>query len=140
MSRSFVDQRVIGGENFCARSINALGGTERLAFETLKTLQRESASMSEDEFRTAARLTGELLMLAFRGEGDTQSDASAVRPANLARVKRTIRTRLADPDIKLADIAGECGLSLRYLHDLFPTTAARRGNICAANASSAPVI
>jgi AraC-like DNA-binding protein len=119
MSRSFVDQRVIGGENLCARSVNALGGTERLAFETLKTLQRESASMSEDEFRTAARLTGELLMLAFRGEGDTQSDASAVRAANLARVKRTIRTRLADPDIKLADIAGECGLSLRYLHDLF---------------------
>jgi AraC-like DNA-binding protein/mannose-6-phosphate isomerase-like protein (cupin superfamily) len=119
MPRSFVDQRVIGGENLCARAINASDGTERLAFETLKTLQRESASMSEDEFRTAARLTGELLLLAFRGTGDVRSEASSVRAANLARVKRTIGTRLADPDVTLADIAGECGLSLRYLHDLF---------------------
>ncbi len=119
MPRSFVDQRIIGGENLCARAINASDGTERLAFETLRTLQRESASMPEDEFRTAARLTGELLLLAFRGVGAIQSDASSVRAANLARVKRTIRTRLGDPDVTLADIAGECGLSLRYLHDLF---------------------
>jgi AraC-like DNA-binding protein len=119
MPRSFVDQRVIGSEDLCARTISALDGTERLAVETLRTLQRESASMSEDAFRTAARLTGELLMLAFRGAGDIQSDASSVRAANLARVKRTIRARLSDPDVTLADIAGECGLSLRYLHDLF---------------------
>ncbi len=119
MPRSFVDQRFTDGENLCTRAISAQDGAERLARETLKTLQRESSSMSEEEFRTAARLTGELLLLAFRGVGDVLSDASSVRAANLARVKRTIRARLADPDVTLADIAGECGLSLRYLHDLF---------------------
>ena len=119
MPRSFVDQRCIGGENLCARAVFALDGAERLACETLKTLQRESSSMSEEEFRTAARLTGELLLLAFGGAGDVPPDASSVRAANLARVKRTMRARLADADLTLADVAGECGLSLRYLHDLF---------------------
>jgi AraC-like DNA-binding protein len=119
MPRSFVDQRFIGGENLCARDICTLDGAERLARDTLKTLQRESSSMSEEEFRAAARLTGELLLLAFGGAVDVLSDASSVRAANLTRVKRTIRARLADPDVTLADIAEECGLSLRYLHDLF---------------------
>ncbi len=119
MPRSFVDQRIIGAENLCARTISALEGAERLACEALKTLQRESSSMSDVQFRTAARLTGELLLLAFGGAGKIAPDASSVRAANLVRVKRTIRTRLADADLKLVDIAAECRLSLRYLHDLF---------------------
>jgi AraC-like DNA-binding protein len=119
MPRRFVDQRFIGGENLCARTVSTLDGAERLAYETLKTLQRESSSMSDEQFRTAARLTGELLLLAFGGAGKIAPDASSVRAANLVRVKRTIRARLADADLKLVDIAAECGLSLRYLHDLF---------------------
>jgi AraC-like DNA-binding protein len=119
MPRSFVDRRFIGGENLCARTISTFDGAERLAYETLTTLQRESSSMSDEEFRTAARLTGELLLLAFGGVGDVVPDVSSVRAANLVRVKRIIGARLADPDLKLVDIAAECGLSLRYLHDLF---------------------
>ena len=30
-----------------------------------------------------------------------------------------MRARMADPDLSPDDVARECGLSLRYLHDLF---------------------
>ena len=75
--------------------------------------------MSSEEFQTAARLTGELVLFAFEGAADVMSDTSAIRTANLARAKRVIGARLAEADLTLAAVARECGLSLRYLHDLF---------------------
>jgi AraC-like DNA-binding protein len=119
MPRTFVDQRLLHGEDVCARLVSARDGVARLAADTLAALQREASKMSTDEFRVATHAAGELVLLAVAGAADLMSDTRSIRASNLARAKRVIRARLADTDLSLSDIASECGLSLRYLHDLF---------------------
>ncbi|MCW0180826.1 helix-turn-helix domain-containing protein [Zavarzinia sp.] len=44
---------------------------------------------------------------------------SSVRQAHLARIEAYIRRHLSDPALSAGGIAGACGISVRYLHDLF---------------------
>jgi AraC-like DNA-binding protein len=99
--------------------VSARDGVARLASDTLAALQREASKMSTDEFRIATHAAGELILLAVAGAADLMSNTRSLRASNLARAKRVIRLRLADTDLSLSDVASECGLSLRYLHDLF---------------------
>ncbi len=119
LPRAFVDQRVASPEAICARTIGAENGLQRLARDAVIALQREADFLSLGEFCAAARTTAELALLAITGAGDLMSGASAVRAGNLGRVKQAIRARLSEPDLTLADVAGACGISLRYLHNLF---------------------
>ena len=117
--RAFVDQRIVSGPDICARLVDAREGVARLAADTLGSLYRESANMSTDQFLGAAHAAGDLVLLAVAGAADLMSDRRSVRASNLVRIKRIFRARFSDPELSLADVAHECGLSLRYLHDLF---------------------
>jgi AraC-like DNA-binding protein len=119
MPRAFVDQRLTHGEDICANVVGAEHGVGRLAMDTIASLCREAARMSSQEFLGACNLAGELVLLGLSGAGDLTSNSRSIRASNLARAKRVIRMRMADSDLSLDDIASECGLSLRYLHDLF---------------------
>ena len=62
----------------------------------------------------------ELLGLALEDEnGIAASSASSVRAAHLQRVDQFIRSNLKNPDLSPDLIAEGCGISKRYLHDLF---------------------
>jgi AraC-like DNA-binding protein len=62
----------------------------------------------------------DLLALAIRADPNpTCGAASSVRQAHLRRVDTYIRRHLADPGLDPERIAGACGISTRYLHDLF---------------------
>lgn len=117
--RAFVDQRILSGPNICARLVNAQAGIARLAVDTVGALYRESAKMSADEFLGAAHAAADLVLLAVGGSADLMSDRRSIRASNLARLKRFIRAHLSDSELTLGRIAAECGLSLRYVHDLF---------------------
>jgi AraC-like DNA-binding protein len=117
--RRFVDERVIHGEDICSRPVCAQAGMGRLAADTVAALGREAAKLNDADFLGAARAAGDLVLLALAGAADVMSNVRSVRASNLARAKRIIRARLEDADLSLSDIARECGLSLRYLHDLF---------------------
>jgi AraC-like DNA-binding protein len=119
MPRAFVDQRLTHGEDICARLVGAGTGVGRLAMDTVASLCREAARMSSPEFLGACNLAGELVLLGLSGAEDLTSNARSIRASNLSRAKRVIRKRMSDPDLTLDDIARECGVSLRYLHDLF---------------------
>ena len=119
MPRAFVDQRLTHGEDICASVVDAQQGVGRLAMDTVASLCRQAASMSREEFVGACNLAGELVLLGLSGAGDLTSNSRSIRASNLARAKRIIRGRMADPDLSPDDVARECGLSLRYLHDLF---------------------
>ncbi len=120
MPRDFVEQRIVDGEALCARRTQTSSGIQRLARDTIVALQREALSgLSSEEFRAVACVAGDLLLLALAGDGDLLSNARSVRAGNLARAKRVMRARLSSPDLTLSDVAEECGLSLRYLHELF---------------------
>jgi AraC-like DNA-binding protein len=83
------------------------------------TLQQTAPTMSPSEFESAARMVGELVLLAFGRASDASLSHPSVRASTRARVKRTIRARLTDPGLSLMQVALECGISLSYLHNLF---------------------
>lgn len=119
MPRDFVEAHIIWRGDICSRTKPADDGPWRLVYETIAALQRSATAMTDDQFARAARNIGELAMLALDGCADVYSGAQPVRSANIARAKRIIKARLTDPDLTLTEIACKCGLSLRYLHDLF---------------------
>jgi AraC-like DNA-binding protein len=80
-----------------------------------------------DEMSGAARdISGKHLvdLLALAIEGDERvlaGAASSVQSAHLHRVERFIRTHLALSDLSPQIVAQGCGISIRYLHQLFAT-------------------
>jgi AraC-like DNA-binding protein len=119
LPREFVDQRVIRGEDLCARPSGPSVGIRHLFADTLLTFQKDAPTMTDNEFSTATRLVGELGLLAIAGSREVMSHLRSVRISNLARVKRVMRNQFDDPSLTLSNVARACGLSLRYLHDLF---------------------
>jgi AraC-like DNA-binding protein len=119
LPRAFVDQRIPRAEDLCVRPIARENSAHRLLGDTMLAFDKNAEGMSDDEFAGAARIVGELALLAIGGSLDTLSSSRSVRSSNLARVKAFIRRRLMDPDLTLNDVARGCGLSLRYIHDLF---------------------
>jgi AraC-like DNA-binding protein len=119
MPRAFVDQRLTHGEDLCARMVGAEHGVGRLVMDTVASLCREATRMSSQEFIGACNLAGDLVLLGLSGAADLTSNVRSIRASNLARAKRVIRRRMRDPDLSPESVARECGLSLRYLHDLF---------------------
>jgi AraC-like DNA-binding protein len=119
LPREFVDQRIVSGGNICARMYMPGRGLHGLVVETLNAFEKNAWGMTDDEFRKSARVIADLVLLAVNGPVDLLSGEYSIRAANLARAKRIIRQRLANPDLVLADVAQESGLSLSYLHDLF---------------------
>lgn len=119
MPRSFVEQRLVRSDALCGRSLPVVSGLPRLASESIAAFQRDAAEMSDLDFGSAAHLLGELVLLSLGGAADTGSNLSPVRASNLARAKRIVRARLGNADLRIGDIARECGISVRYLHELF---------------------
>ncbi|CAM5762119.1 Transcriptional activator NphR [Labrys miyagiensis] len=80
-----------------------------------------------DEMGGAARdVSGKHLvdLLALAVEGDERvlsGPASSIQSAHLHRVERFIRTNLATSDLSPLTVADGCGISIRYLHQLFAT-------------------
>jgi AraC-like DNA-binding protein len=119
MPHGFVDQRLICSEDLCGRSFSIDTGIRHLVHDSVVSLQRGAAGMTDMEFRGAARILGELVLLALTSSADLQTGERSVRKGNLARAKRIIRAKLGDADLTISDVAKQCGISLRYLHEIF---------------------
>jgi AraC-like DNA-binding protein len=115
----FVDQRIVSGEEICARPYAQGRGLHKLVFETLKAFEESAWGLTDDEFQKSANVIADLSLLAVSGSADLLSAECSVRVSTRARAKRVIRQRLGDDDLSLSDVAQESGVSLSYLHDLF---------------------
>jgi len=119
MPEQFVDQRLVRTEQLCGRAIGVKSGVRRLLSETVISLYAAAGDIAEADLHKTFNVVTELAILAVGDLPDLMSSASPVRSANLARAKRLIRARFADPDLTLESVADECGISVRYLHYLF---------------------
>ncbi|SLN09944.1 Transcriptional activator FeaR [Roseivivax jejudonensis] len=71
----------------------------------------------------AGRHLLDLLCLAIEGDARVlRSQRSSVRAAHLYRAEQVIRDHLKDPELGPQTVADACGISLRYLQDLFAET------------------
>ncbi len=120
VSKAALSERVRQPDRFCARVFNATSGTANLFVNMLQHGHDQFASSGLAASETIGRQLLELLGLALEAEtGVEVSSASAVRAAHLQRVDQFIRGNLKNHDLSPDLIAEGCGVSKRYLHDLF---------------------
>jgi AraC-like DNA-binding protein len=119
LPQKFVDQRLVGAEEFCGRTCTLESGLGRVFFESVTALQAHAHSMCEADLYNSLLIVGELAVALFTNAGAASPSGSPIRAGNFARVKRTIRQRCTDRKLSVEDIAAESGLSLRYIQELF---------------------
>jgi len=96
--------------------LTANHGLTSLFAKYLRAFEQEIWTIGEDEAESVMQATLELLLQAFTA-GVTPRPIG--RAATLARIKRSIVERLADPSLTPGSIARDANISLRYLHLLF---------------------
>lgn len=112
--------RVGNPSRYCARTYDAHEGVGRLFRDYVQLL----AAHSQQQNTTALSLMGaqamDLLALALQQSAEIkQPKSTLVRSTQVARVEAHIRAHLMNHDLSPSSIAKACGISLRYLHELF---------------------
>lgn len=115
--------RVRKPDRFCSMQFDASRGGGALFCDMLGLLPRRIDDMSAELRATVGRQLVDLLVLAFKDDERTlTASGSAVRAAHLMRIEAFVRGRLGDADLDPETIASACGISTRYLHELFRDT------------------
>jgi AraC-like DNA-binding protein len=112
-------RRVRSIDTYAPYVFDAGAGVGGLLLDTLRLLPGKFGSQAPLPEELGGYVV-DLLGLAL--EGNTSALGSRmpiVQAAHLARVQRFIRRNLAHPSLSPAMVAAGCGLSVRYLHELF---------------------
>ena len=122
VSRSELSARVAQPDNLCARVFDATQGSARMFTSMVNLAQQNGADIDLTARDTLGRQLLEFLALALNSQPVSDDQAvSTVRAAHLTRIDRFIRQQLKNPELSPDLIATNCGISKRYLHDLYRT-------------------
>ncbi|MFC7052558.1 helix-turn-helix domain-containing protein [Hansschlegelia quercus] len=112
--------RVRSIDRFASQVFDAELGMGALLLDTLSAMPQR---LDETDKRLHDRLGSHLIdLLSLALEGDERvlrSGESTVQRAHIGRIERFIRQNLRSRSLTPELIAAECGISVRYLHDLF---------------------
>lgn len=115
--------RVRAPDRFSTLQFDATQGVGALFSDMLRIIPGHFASMSPEAHGTLGQQLVDLLVLALKSdERALFSRASAVREAHLSRIEQFVRAHLAEPELTPERVAIACGISVRYLHELFRDT------------------
>jgi AraC-like DNA-binding protein len=113
-------ERVRLPDRFCAIPFDATGGIGSLFAQMLRLIPDRFEEMSPEVRATVGQQVVDLLALSLRNDDRVlRSATSSVREGHLARIEDYVRAHLSDPALDPERIAGACGISVRYLHELF---------------------
>ena len=120
LPREAFDRRFDSGRPPLLTPFNLSHGLGRIAAEFCATLASEGANVEESSREKLGEQFMDILALALSSKPDRQpADDKSVQRARLQSVKAYIESNLSDPNLSLAMIAKQNGVSLRYLHQLF---------------------
>lgn len=120
VSASALGGRIRQPDRFCSLQFDATEGGGGLFADMLELIPRRVENQSEELRTTIGRQLVELLVLALKEDERTlTSGATAVRAAHLSRIEACVRRRIGDSSLDSGTIARACGISVRYLHELF---------------------
>jgi AraC-like DNA-binding protein len=129
VSAAALGHRLRQPDRFCTLTFDAAAGGGGLFADMLELIPRRIDGMSGELRSTVGRQLIDLLALALKDDSRTlTSGATAVRAAHLARIEAYIRARLGERDLDPETIARACGISTRYLHELFRDSNQTVGN------------
>ena len=119
VAKPVLSNRLRNPDRFCAQVFNGregLGG-----FFTTMAQQVQAQGVSDQAAGCVlGRQLIELLTLAIDRTSETADVAhSSVRAAHLKRAEAVIRRNLSNPDLSPDLVADACGISKRYLHEIF---------------------
>jgi AraC-like DNA-binding protein len=119
--RMVLDQRLIAPRSLGIGVLPALSGVGHVFSGLLRATAETLDDLTGDQLRPVELALTEFLAasLAAAGSPAARGGAAGAREAHLNRVRQTIETLLAEPDLTLARVAREEGVSPRYLQKLF---------------------
>lgn len=123
-----VEAKALGGrirqpDRFCSLQFDASRGAGGLFSDMLHLIPTRFDTMSEEVHATVGQQLVDLLVLALKcDERILTTGNSTVREAHLTRIESFIRKNLSDSELDPETIARACGISTRYLHEVFRDT------------------
>lgn len=119
LPKRVLSEKLRNPDSFCAQVIDARTGIAHLFSETVRQLESLPFGAGREAAILGRQLV-ELLALALEQEtGNNAQVQSAVQAAHLRRAETVIRDNLANPALDPEMVAEACGISKRYLHELF---------------------
>ena len=123
-----VEAKALGGrirqpDRFCLLQFNATEGAGGLFTDMLHLIPNRFDAMSPETRATVGQQLIDLLVLALKADERTLTTGnSTVREAHLTRIEAFVRRNMGNPELDPEAIARGCGISTRYLHELFRDT------------------
>lgn len=115
--------RIRGPDRFCSMTFDAGSGAGGLFADMLQLIPQRFDTLTPEARGALAQQLADLLVLALKNdERALTSNGSTVREAHLSRIEGFVRQQLHNPELGPDMIAAGCGISTRYLHDLFRDT------------------
>lgn len=122
VSKRMLAEKVRDPDRFCARIIDARSGLPALFTSMMQQLHSLPLS-AERAADVLGRQMVEVLVLALdESAGDDHKVRTSVRAGHLRRAEQVIRKNLSSPALSPELVADACGISKRYLHELFGDT------------------
>ena len=119
VTKPVLANRLRNPDRFCAQVFNGREGLGGL-FTTMAQHVQAQAPSDPAAGSVLGRQLIELLTLAIDRTCETADTAhSSVRAAHLRRAEEVIRRNLSNPDLSPDLVAEACGISKRYLHEIF---------------------
>lgn len=117
---SALQARVGNPSRYCAKTYDAGDGAGKLFRDYVRLLSEHSHQQNSLALSLMGSQAVDLLSLALQQSAEiTQPESTLVRSTHVLRVESYIREHLMDSDLSPSVIAAACGISLRYLHELF---------------------
>lgn len=117
--REMLQRRLGATEAFTAMSLGADAPLQRLAYDFVFRLCHSADQIDRQHATALSEQAVDLVAMVLSERiGKTSLPSSTHRSALLYRLKAHIRSRLADPDLSLADTAAALCISPRYVNDL----------------------
>lgn len=115
--------RLRAPDRFCSMQFSAAEGVGGLFADLIHHIPQRFASMPEGAREAIGQQLIDLLALSIQSDDRTlTSGTSTVRTAHLTRIENFVRANLHRLELDPELIARECGISVRYLHEVFRDT------------------
>ncbi|PIE13972.1 MAG: DNA-binding protein [Rhodobacterales bacterium] len=108
-------------DRHCAHVFDATSGPGALFVSLVEQSQKHAPSSGKGTGRVLERHLMDLLALTIEQseQGSEDTRGSSVRAAHMVRIREYVAQNLKNPGLSPDSIAAACGISKRYLHDLF---------------------
>jgi AraC-like DNA-binding protein len=117
--RLALDHRLVAPRSLRVGHLSADKGVNRVFSGLLRAVADTLDDLSGDQLRPVELAVTEFLVATLGAEAAEPRSPASSRRAHLHRVRQTIETLLAEPDLTLARAAEAEGVSTRYLQKLF---------------------